>query len=301
MDYYLRIAGNFQQAIEAIAMSVDSLAPPIEQAATAMTGALLADGKIMACGSGPDAALAQLLVSNLLDRLDHERPALPGMSLGLDAASLTAMADSNGLEDIYARQVRALGNAGDVLVAIASGPLPASLDRALRTAAAQDIRTVLLSITDSDATLPDVDVQITVEVMRRPRAVELHTMIIQCLCELIEINLFGTSAKPEPHNPLRTPRFMNKLLLSLLLSSALLLGGCGSMLASMEANKMEEDQGKRTFGQQIEDETIETKAMVNIRDANDAFDEAHLVIVSYNGYVLIVGQVPHCRTEGPES
>ncbi len=84
---------------------------------------------------------------------------------------------------------------------------------------------------------------------------------------------------------------MKYLLYPLILSASLILSGCGSLLASMESNKIEDDPGERTMGQQIEDESIETKAMVNIRAADDRFDDAHLVIVSYNGYVLLAGQV----------
>ena len=73
--------------------------------------------------------------------------------------------------------------------------------------------------------------------------------------------------------------------------SLLSMGGCGSMLATMEAEPIEEDEGERTMGRWLEDESIETKAMVNVRAADDAFDDAHLVIVSYNGYVLVAGQV----------
>jgi osmotically-inducible protein OsmY len=73
--------------------------------------------------------------------------------------------------------------------------------------------------------------------------------------------------------------------------SLLSLGGCGSMLATMEAEPIEEDEGERTMGRWLEDESIETKTMVNVRAADDAFDDAHLVIVSYNGYVLVAGQV----------
>lgn len=76
------------------------------------------------------------------------------------------------------------------------------------------------------------------------------------------------------------------------LLGCLILPGCGTMLATMEANPIEDDPGSRTMAQQFEDETIETKAVVNIRAANDDFDRAHLVIVSYNGYVLLAGQVP---------
>ncbi|MFT6957834.1 MAG: osmotically-inducible protein OsmY [Halieaceae bacterium] len=72
---------------------------------------------------------------------------------------------------------------------------------------------------------------------------------------------------------------------------SLLLSACGSLLASVESNSIEDDPGERTMGRQIEDESIETKMMVNIHAADDRFDDAHLVIVSYNGYALIAGQV----------
>ena len=82
-----------------------------------------------------------------------------------------------------------------------------------------------------------------------------------------------------------------RLFLVIFTISLLGLNGCGSMLATMEAEPIEEEEGERTMGRWLEDESIETKAMVNVRAANDAFDNAHLVIVSYNGYVLIAGQV----------
>ncbi len=84
---------------------------------------------------------------------------------------------------------------------------------------------------------------------------------------------------------------MRKLLATLLTLGLLLVTGCGSMLATMEADTIEEDHGERTMGRMLEDDSIETKARVNIHAANEAFDEAHLVIVSFNGYVLIAGQV----------
>ncbi|MFT7286379.1 MAG: osmotically-inducible protein OsmY [Halieaceae bacterium] len=78
----------------------------------------------------------------------------------------------------------------------------------------------------------------------------------------------------------------------LLLLACTLSSGCGSMLAAMNSNAMDDDPGERTFAQRIADESIETKAMVNLHAADEGFDEAHLVIQSYNGYVLVAGQVP---------
>ncbi|MFT5709937.1 MAG: osmotically-inducible protein OsmY [Halioglobus sp.] len=85
---------------------------------------------------------------------------------------------------------------------------------------------------------------------------------------------------------------MEKLLPSLLIAAlSVILSGCGSFMAAMQSETIEEDPGKRTFGQQLDDENIETKAVVNIHAVDEAFDEAHIIVISYNGYVLIAGQV----------
>jgi len=81
----------------------------------------------------------------------------------------------------------------------------------------------------------------------------------------------------------------------LLLPAVLLLAGCGSFLAYMESNAIEDEPGERTLARQLEDESIETKAIVNIHDCDEAFDDAHFDIISHNGYVLLVGQVPSER------
>ena len=81
-----------------------------------------------------------------------------------------------------------------------------------------------------------------------------------------------------------------RLLVIILLTGA--LGGCGSIMSSAGAGPIEEDPGERTFGQQMTDESIETKAKVNIHAADEAYDDAHISVVSFNGFVLIAGQVP---------
>ncbi|MEH6580402.1 MAG: SIS domain-containing protein [Halioglobus sp.] len=196
MDYYQRIAENFQQAIELIAMSVDSLADPIEKGSQLMTEALLQDRKIIACGNGPDGALAQLLVCNLLNRFEHERPALPAISLGLDAASLTAIATSSDIDDIFARQIGALGHSGDILVCLASGSLHNNLIRGIQAAKDRNMSVVVLTNSDNNIQLgqllSDQDLELSVDAARQPRIIEIHTMIIQCLCEMIELSLFGS-------------------------------------------------------------------------------------------------------------
>ncbi len=85
---------------------------------------------------------------------------------------------------------------------------------------------------------------------------------------------------------------MTRNILTFSFCTCLLLPGCGSMLKTMHADPIQDEPGERTLARQIEDESIETKAEVNIHAANEAFHESNLAIVSYNGYVLLAGQVP---------
>jgi phosphoheptose isomerase len=195
MDYYQIISENFQNTIETIAGSVDTLAGPIEMASQLMVGALLEDHKIIACGNGVDGALAQLFTSNLLSRFEHDRPALPALNLGSDGSSLTAIAQAGGLIDVYSRQLRALGQQGDILLSINSTDEASNMLRAIQSAHQRNMRVVALSTnagSELSSLLRPDDVELRVNNPRRPKVVELHTMVIHCLCELIEHNLFGS-------------------------------------------------------------------------------------------------------------
>ncbi len=194
MDYYQIISDSFQSTIETIAASVDTIAEPLGRASEIMARALLEDRKIIACGNGVDGALAQLFTSNLLSRLEHDRPALPALALNSDGTILTAIAHAGGLSDIYARQLRALGQAGDVLLCISSDGEANNLLQAVQAAHERGMAVVALSnATDGEfgTLLGPGDAGICIDSVRRPRVVELHTMTIQCLCQLIEHSLFG--------------------------------------------------------------------------------------------------------------
>lgn len=195
MDYYQIISENFQSTIETIAASVDTLAEPIELASQLLVQALLADRKIMACGNGVDGAQAQLFTTGLMSRFEIDRPALPALALAGDGASVTAIAQASGINDIYSRQVRALGQAGDILLCINSSGESSNLLRAIQAAHERNMAVVVLSnMRDGElgSLLQAGDVELRVGSLRRPRIVELHTMALHCLCELIELNLFGS-------------------------------------------------------------------------------------------------------------
>ncbi len=194
MDYYEIIANNFQATIEAIAMSADDLASAIEGASQLLAQALLEDRKIIACGGGVDAVTAQLFTTHLLDHFDRDRPALPALALGSDGASAMAIARSAGLEDVFSRPLRALGHPGDVLLCCNSGGAQNILLRAVQAAHERNMAVIALT-SDGDSELGSRiragDIEIRVNASHRPRRIELHTLVIHCLCELLDHTLFG--------------------------------------------------------------------------------------------------------------
>lgn len=194
MDYYKTIAGMFQDTIEAVALSVDELAAPIERASALMTACLVADHKILSCGNGVDAALAQLFTSALLGQYDRERPALPALTLCGDGAALTAVSHTSGGREVFSRQLRALGQDGDVLLCISSARGDASLLRAVQAARERNMCVIALSNARDEELgrlLGSGDVELRVNAARPPRVRELQAMIIHCFCELIDQGLFG--------------------------------------------------------------------------------------------------------------
>lgn len=194
MDYYQIIANNFQSTIETIAMSVDGLAETIEQGSQLMAKALLADRKIIACGNGVDAAVAQLFACNLINRFEQDRPALPALTLGTDSACVTAIAQSSNINDIFSRQLRALGQAEDILLCINSSRGAGNLLRAVQTAQDRNMSVILLSNSQDGelgALIRPEDVQLRIHATRPARIVEMHTMVIHSFCELVDHSLFG--------------------------------------------------------------------------------------------------------------
>ncbi len=195
MGYYQIIADNFQSTIETIAMSADDLATTIERGSQLMARALVAERKIIACGNGVDAALAQLFTCNLLNRFEQDRPALPALSLAADNASLTAIAQAGAYNEIFSRQLRALGQPGDVLLCINSADGASNLLRAVSAAQERDMRVIVMTHVHDNtlgAIMRPEDVALQVNATRQARVVELHTMAIHNFCELIDHNLFGS-------------------------------------------------------------------------------------------------------------
>lgn len=194
MDRYDTIAGGFQEIIELISVSVDTIATPLERAADLCTEALLNERKILCCGNGPGAAIAQLLTTALVHRFEQDRPALPATCLSGDGATMSAIATAAGSHEIYSRQVRALGQEGDILLGVAAGEGNSSLIQAIRAAHDRDMVAVVLSggdCADVTSLLHPEDIEIHVPSNSPARIIELQTMIAHCLCKLIDQTLFG--------------------------------------------------------------------------------------------------------------
>ncbi len=172
----------------------DVLVEPIAEAAAAMTRCLLADHKILSCGNGGSAADAQHFSSELLNRFDRDRPGLPGIALTTDSSTLTSVSNDYSYDEIFSKQVAALGRRGDMLLAISTSGNSANVNRAIEAAHDREMNVVALSGRDGGAMAAlmrpgDIEIRVPSEVTARVQ--EVHLLTIHCLCELIDQTLIG--------------------------------------------------------------------------------------------------------------
>lgn len=188
-----RIKENFTESIQTKIAAAEALTEQIQTAAQMLTISLLNGNKIMACGNGGAGALAQLFVSQMLNRFETERPALPALALTADALSLSAIARDSGFDEAYAKQIRALGQAGDILLVLADEGNARNLIKAAEAALSRDM--TIIALTGSDGgemagLLGPSDVEIRVPSTRPSRILEVNLLTLHCLCDLIDRTLF---------------------------------------------------------------------------------------------------------------
>ena len=189
-----RVLRHFDESIHTKQACRDDLAPVIARGAQTMINALLNDRKILSCGNGGSAADAQHFSSELLNRFEIERPGLPAFALTTDASTVTSIANDHHFEEIFARQVRALGHAGDVLLAISTSGNSANVIRAVEAAHERGMLCVVLNGRDGgdlSRILTADDVDICVAGPSTARIQEIHITVIHCLCDLIDCQLLG--------------------------------------------------------------------------------------------------------------
>ncbi len=194
MDPVTRVREHFAESIAIKEASAERLAENIVAAGHLMSDALLDDGKILSCGNGGSAADAQHFSSELLNRFEMERPGLPAMALTTDSSTLTSIANDYAYEEIYSKQIRALGKSQDILLAISTSGNSENIIRAIAAAHERGMKVVALSGRDggrmADVFSPD-DVEIRVPATRTARIQEVHLVVIHCLCDLIDTTLLG--------------------------------------------------------------------------------------------------------------
>ena len=192
-----RILSHFQESAELKQKSAAALAAPIEAAIELMFTALSNGNKILACGNGGSAADCQHFAAELVGRFERERFPLPAIALTTDTSILTAVGNDYSYKDIFSKQVQAFGQAGDILLAFSTSGNSANVIAAIEVALERDMRVVALTGKGGGAIgkmLTELDVHICVPHERTARIQEVHLLTIHCLCDGIDVALFGGDA-----------------------------------------------------------------------------------------------------------
>jgi D-sedoheptulose 7-phosphate isomerase len=192
-----RILEHFSESAELKIQAAAQLAPVIAQAVELMFTALSNGNKILACGNGGSAADCQHFAAELVGRFERERLPLPGIALTTDTSIMTAVGNDYSFKDIFSKQVQAFGQAGDVLLALSTSGNSANVVAAIEAALERDMRIVAMTGKGGGAIsrqLTEADVHICVPHDRTARIQEVHLLAIHCLCDGIDVALFGGDA-----------------------------------------------------------------------------------------------------------
>jgi len=189
-----RIQQQFFDSADLKYQAAEALTRPIADAVQAVLGCITAGGKLLACGSGAAAADAQHFAAQLVGCFERDRPALAAIALGADGALMSAMAEEADASQLYVKPLRALGNPGDILVALsATGQSPAVL-AAVDAAHDQDMTVIALTGRGGGALgarLAETDVHICVPHDRAVRIQEVHQLALHCICDAVDLQLLG--------------------------------------------------------------------------------------------------------------
>lgn len=194
VDLIERIGRQFTDSAHLKLQALEALATPIAQAAERIVQCLLADGKVLSCGNGGSAGDAQHFSSEMLNRFEMERPGLAAIALTTDTSTLTSIANDFGYEQIFSKQVRALGHARDCLLAISTSGNSRNVIEAVHAAHEREMSVIALSGKGGGQMLDLLsgdDISICVPADNTARIQEVHLLSIHCLCDAIDCLLLG--------------------------------------------------------------------------------------------------------------
>ena len=191
---YARIAAQFDESVRLKQAAKAELSEPILRAARLFAQSLKAGGKALACGNGGSAADSQHFIAELVNRFERERPPLAGVALTTDTSTLTSIANDYAWEQVFSKQIRAIGRKGDVLLAISTSGNSGNVVEAVKAAHEAGVHVVGLTGNGGGkiaAALSGSDVSICVPHKVTARIQEVHLLVLHCLCDLIDHELFG--------------------------------------------------------------------------------------------------------------
>ncbi len=194
MDLLGRINQHFTDSANLKLQAVKVLAEPLSRASERMVQCLKKEGKILSCGNGGSAADAQHFAAELLNRFEMERPPLSAMALSTDTSTLTSIANDYSYDEVFSKQVRALGHPGDLLLAISTSGNSPNVIEAIH--AAHDRQMGVVALTGKQGgkmagILKPADVHICVPAERTARIQEVHLLCLHCMCDAIDCLLLG--------------------------------------------------------------------------------------------------------------
>jgi len=189
-----RVKYLFEESIQLKQQVAEAIAPAIVRAAEAITDSILQGNKILSCGNGGSAGDAQHFSSEMVNRFEIERPGLPAIALTTDTSTITSVANDYHYDEIFARQIRALGNSRDVLLAISTSGNSKNVIKAIEAAHEKELLVIALTGSDGGkmaSALNESDIEIRVPSKSTARVQEVHIMVIHSLCDLIDHKLIG--------------------------------------------------------------------------------------------------------------
>lgn len=194
MELTEHVIDIFHRHIDHTMQAIESLTPNITIASDILVSTLLNDGKIFSCGEGSSGLLGQHFANALLNRFQRERPGLPVISLNSDASMLTAIATDSSFTEIFAKQIRTLAQSQDTVLLISHGTGSGTALQTIQSAHDRGARVIVVCGEDSDisALLASEDIELNIDHATRAQFMELALLVLHSLCELVELQLFGS-------------------------------------------------------------------------------------------------------------